>query len=89
MLTNQMQINSQLTSLTTTSNYFQKSFLNVSYDLNNYHSLLSTIQEDDDPRWILFIAPPGKPNFSFLQAAGIAVALNLATLGETVKEVMG
>lgn len=45
--------------------------LTLSYDLNNYHPLLSHLQSADDPRWILFIAPPGKPNFQFLQQAGI------------------
>ncbi|PKF60594.1 hypothetical protein CW745_13765 [Psychromonas sp. psych-6C06] len=45
--------------------------LTLSYDLNNYQALLSHLQESDDPRWILFIAPPGKPNFQFLQQAGI------------------
>jgi cell division inhibitor SulA len=45
--------------------------LTVSYDLNNYQSLLEHLQTSDDPRWILFIAPPGKPNFHFLKQAGI------------------
>lgn len=45
--------------------------LTLSYDLNNYHPLLNHLQTSDDPRWILFIAPPGKPNFQFLQQAGI------------------
>lgn len=45
--------------------------LTVSYDLNNYQPLLSHLQTSDDPRWILFIAPPGKPNFQFLQQSGI------------------
>ena len=45
--------------------------LTLSYDLNNYQPLLSHLQTSDDPRWILFIAPPGKPNFQFLQQAGI------------------
>lgn len=45
--------------------------LSVSYDLNNYQTLLTHLQTSDDPRWILFIAPPGKPNFQFLQQAGI------------------
>jgi len=45
--------------------------LTLSYDLNNYQPLLSHLQQDDDPRWILFIAPPGKPNVQFLQQAGI------------------
>ncbi|MEI6896404.1 MAG: SulA-like leucine-rich domain-containing protein [Psychromonas sp.] len=45
--------------------------LTLSYDLNNYQPLLSHLQTSDDPRWILFIAPPGKPNIQFLQQAGI------------------
>jgi cell division inhibitor SulA len=45
--------------------------LTLSYDLNNYHPLLQHLQSSDDPRWILFIAPPGKPNVQFLQQAGI------------------
>ena len=45
--------------------------LTLSYDLNNYQPLLSHLQHAEDPRWILFIAPPGKPNFPFLQQAGI------------------
>jgi len=45
--------------------------LTLSYDLNNYLPLLSHLQTSEDPRWILFIAPPGKPNFQFMQQAGI------------------
>lgn len=45
--------------------------LTLSYDLNNYQPLLSHLQSSEDPRWILFIAPPGKPNFQFLQQSGI------------------
>lgn len=46
-------------------------YLHLSYDLENYHTLLTHITKDQDPRWILFIAPPGKPNITFLQQAGI------------------
>lgn len=53
------------------SNKQSTNLLSVSYDLNNYQSLLAHLQTSDDPRWILFIAPPGKPNFQFLQQAGI------------------
>ena len=49
----------------------QGSRLTLSYDLNNYQPLLSHLQTSEDPRWILFIAPPGKPNFEFLQQSGI------------------
>ena len=45
--------------------------LTLSYDLNNYQPLLSHLQTSKDSRWILFIAPPGKPNFQFLQKSGI------------------
>ena len=45
--------------------------LTLSYDMNNYQPLLAHLQASEDPRWILFIAPPGKPNFQFLQQAGI------------------
>jgi len=45
--------------------------LTLSYDLNNYLPLLNHLQTSKDPRWILFIAPPGKPNFQFMQQAGI------------------
>lgn len=48
-----------------------KSYLNLSYDLENYHNLLAHMNNDPDQRWILFIAPPGRPNFSFLQRSGI------------------
>lgn len=47
------------------------SSLTLSYDLENYHTLLTHIAQDDDPRWVLFIAPPGKPNATLLQQAGI------------------
>lgn len=43
----------------------------LSYDLNNYQPLLSHLQTSDDPRWILFIAPPGRPNLQFFLQAGI------------------
>lgn len=56
-------------------------YLNLSYDLENYHTLLAHITKDNDPRWILFIAPPGKPNFSFLQQAGINKS-RIITLGQ-------
>ncbi|WP_413699174.1 hypothetical protein ACLKMH_16850 [Psychromonas sp. KJ10-10] len=49
----------------------QQNRLTISYDLNNYQPLLQHLQNSTDPRWILFIAPPGKPNFQFLQQAGI------------------
>ncbi len=45
--------------------------LTLSYDLNDYQPLLSHLQTSDDPRWILFIAPPGKPNLQFFLQAGI------------------
>ena len=45
--------------------------LTLSYAPENYYSLLSHISQDPDQRWILFIAPPGRPNVTFLQQAGI------------------
>jgi len=57
-------------------------YLNLSYDLENYHALLTHIAKDSDPRWILFIAPPGKPNFTFLEQAGINKS-RIITLGQS------
>lgn len=51
--------------------YTAQEFAHISYDLNNYHQLLEHIANDEDSRWILFIAPPGKPNVNFLTQAGI------------------
>ncbi|WP_019613468.1 SulA-like leucine-rich domain-containing protein [Psychromonas ossibalaenae] len=48
-----------------------KQFVNISYEQQNFHDLLTHLNQDNDPRWILFIAPPGRPNFRFLQQAGI------------------
>ncbi|RBW46038.1 hypothetical protein DS885_09220 [Psychromonas sp. B3M02] len=45
--------------------------VNVHYQENNYQKLLSHIQAGEDQGWILFLAPPGKPNTQFFQAAGI------------------
>jgi len=45
--------------------------VNVHYQENNYQKLLSHIQEGEDQGWILFLAPPGKPNTQFFQEAGI------------------
>ena len=71
MFTNYVQTKNQQQ----TFNHFisdkASAYLTLSYDLNNYHSLLTHIAQDQDERWILFIAPPGKPNLSFLQQAGI------------------
>lgn len=64
---NAFNFNAATTSVAT----FKPTRLTLSYDLNNYQTLLSHLQASDDPRWILFIAPPGKPNFHFLQQAGI------------------
>lgn len=55
----------------TINTYSPLEFAHISYDLNNYHHLLEHITNDDDSRWILFIAPPGKPNVNFLTQAGI------------------
>ena len=56
-------------------------FVNVSYDLNNYAILLDRLVNNKSNKWILFIAPPGKPKFDFLAAAGIAKS-RVITLNE-------
>jgi cell division inhibitor SulA len=76
MLSNYMQANNKTNSANNESNneskqLSRKNYLNVSYNLANYHDLLAHMNNDQDQRWILFIAPPGKPNFSFLQRSGI------------------
>ena len=45
--------------------------VNVHYQENNYQALLEHIQAGQDHGWILFLAPPGKPNTQFFQNAGI------------------
>jgi len=45
--------------------------VNVHYQENNYQALLEHIQTGQDHGWILFLAPPGKPNTQFFQKAGI------------------
>jgi len=69
----QLQTNSKPFDVTLASRSTQSVMkrLTLSYDLNNYQTLLTHLQTSEDPRWILFIAPPGKPNFQFLQQAGI------------------
>lgn len=47
------------------------SLVNVHYQENNYQALLEHIQTGKDQGWILFLAPPGKPNTQFFQNAGI------------------
>jgi|GEM_PF-3437164 len=47
------------------------SLVNVHYQENNYQALLEHIQMGQDQGWILFLAPPGKPNTQFFQNAGI------------------
>ena len=47
------------------------SLVNVHYQENNYLALLNHIQTRQDHGWILFLAPPGKPNSQFFQNAGI------------------
>ena len=46
-------------------------YITVSYDLNNYATLLERLVNNISNKWILFIAPPGKPKFDFLASAGI------------------
>ena len=49
----------------------ESSLVNVHYQENNYQALLEYIQTGEDQGWILFLAPPGKPNVQFFQNAGI------------------
>ena len=63
-----------------------KNHLTVSYDLENYHALLTHMNTDQDQRWILFIAPPGKPNFNFLQQSGIHKSRVLTLDANKVKD---
>ncbi|AGH81074.1 hypothetical protein PCNPT3_05660 [Psychromonas sp. CNPT3] len=64
-----------------------KSNVHLSYNVNNYQNLLTHIQESEDARWILFIAPPGKPNLSFFQQSGISksriITLTQQQIGDT------
>ncbi|WP_435234555.1 SulA-like leucine-rich domain-containing protein [Psychromonas sp. PT13] len=71
MLTNYMQNNTQHTPASVIIPNNALPSLTISYDIENYYSLLSHITRDVEQRWILFIAPPGKPNVTFLQQAGI------------------
>lgn len=71
MFTNYVKNTNQPSSFLQSGISRRSAYLNLSYDLNNYHSLLTHISQHQDDRWILFIAPPGKPNVSFLQQAGI------------------
>lgn len=71
MLTTYIQAQTQLQTCKPIDNIKVLPSLTLSYDLENYYSLLSHISQDSDQRWILFIAPPGRPNLTFLQQAGI------------------
>ncbi len=71
MLTTYMQAQTQQQTATTAAALDLLPYLTLSYDLENYYPLLTHIRQDSDQRWILFIAPPGRPNFAFLQQAGI------------------
>ena len=71
MLTNYVQVKNQQQTRKPLSSIKLLDYLTISYDSENYHALLTHITEAHDPRWILFIAPPGKPNYKFLQQAGI------------------
>jgi cell division inhibitor SulA len=68
---------STLIKTTQTTSYFVQNndthapLVNVHYQENNYQALLEYIQKGEDHGWILFLAPPGKPNVQFLQKAGI------------------
>jgi len=45
--------------------------VNIQYQDNDYQVLLAHIQNGPAQGWILFLAPPGKPNAQFFQQAGI------------------
>ena len=49
----------------------KKPLVNVQYQDNDYQALLEHIQNGPAQGWILFLAPPGKPNTQFFQQAGI------------------
>lgn len=68
MLVNYFQTETQQETRQATADF---PYLTLSYDLENYYPLFSHIKQDMDQRWILFIAPPGKPNISFLTQAGV------------------
>ena len=70
MLTNYMQTKTKQLTRNAMKGKTQSNLI-VSYDIENYYSLLSHISQYAEQRWILFIAPPGRPNFTFLQESGI------------------
>ena len=49
----------------------KNALVNVHYQQNDYKALLEYIQNGEDQGWILFLAPPGKPNTAFFEQAGI------------------
>ena len=73
MLSNYVQVQTEVQKQTLYSlaGFNTTPYLTLSYDSENYHALLTHITKSQDPRWLLFIAPPGKPNYKFLQQAGI------------------
>ena len=85
MLRNLMPVkNIPLFTMPTVSSRFynvKSAYVNVSYDLNNYATLLDRLVQNKSSKWILFIAPPGKPKFDFLEAAGVAKS-RVITLNE-------
>ena len=60
--------------------------VNVHYQENNYQALLEHIQTGQDHGWILFLAPPGKPNTQFFQNAGIDKSLVLMIDSNKVRD---
>ncbi|ABM03976.1 hypothetical protein Ping_2235 [Psychromonas ingrahamii 37] len=87
MLSNCMQAKNKIKSENNKSLHLsRKNHVNVSYNLANYHALLAHMNNDQDQRWILFIAPPGKPNFSFLQRSGIHKSRVLTLDAHRVKD---
>ena len=87
MLSNYVQAKNKVNSSDSEfTQLISNNFLNVSYDLENYHTLLSHMNNDQDELWILFIAPPGKPNFQFLQQSGIHKSRILTLDANKVKD---
>jgi cell division inhibitor SulA len=65
------QTNPYLLSDYETKPAIDNALVNVHYQENDYNNLLAHIQNGKKQGWILFLAPPGKPNAQFFQEAGI------------------
>ena len=65
------QANSYLLNDFESKSISNNALVNVHYQQNDYKALLEYIQNGEDQGWILFLAPPGKPNTAFFEQAGI------------------